>query len=579
MKFLFTFMLFVLPLLTQSQNYVLAELEQLEDEALLEYFNLVESDSIKGELVARVYFDRAKKEGDTIKMARGYDRLSRIFNSEKNIKYADSLIYLTKDLSNITYPGLGYLLKGYSYHKSGNLMLATENYLLLYNISKEKENIVHQLYALHSLIGLKLAWGNKEEALSLQHKRNKLLQNENIIKLIENTTRKDAKKKVKEYLKIKELTSILCYVECYLKLEKNDSAAIYLKKGLKLSKEYEGLYSKSIYSSFIEASVEVDYYSGDYNKVIKSIHHIYESDENIDARNFDFELNFFKGLSLIEIGDDKLGFKSLKKADSIYEVQGIAIEPHQRILFDKLLDNSRVEGDDEKQIEYLNKLIHVDSIFKLNYHFFEPNILNNLHTPWLLREKEVLVEGLQNRNKIYQYALRGSLLVVALILFALGYVIKRQLQFKRRFFSLLKENNSGGKGGAQIKKSPAKTEIGAIIIDDILMKLDQFENDEKFLALNISLQRLATKFKTNTKYLSNVINHEKEKSFPQYINDLRVEFAIQEITENSKFRKYTIKAIAVDCGFNSAESFSKAFLKKHKVSASYYIKKIDKLGL
>ena len=81
----------------------------------------------------------------------------------------------------------------------------------------------------------------------------------------------------------------------------------------------------------------------------------------------------------------------------------------------------------------------------------------------------------------------------------------------------------------------------------------------------------------NTKYLSNIINHEKEKSFPHYINDLRVDFALKEITENLKFRKYTIKAIAGDCGFNSAESFSKAFKKKHKVAASYFIKELEKL--
>jgi AraC-like DNA-binding protein len=56
-----------------------------------------------------------------------------------------------------------------------------------------------------------------------------------------------------------------------------------------------------------------------------------------------------------------------------------------------------------------------------------------------------------------------------------------------------------------------------------------------------------------------------------------VEFALKEITENARFRKYTIKAIACDCGFNSAESFSKAFDKKHGVTPSYFIKKIEQL--
>jgi AraC-like DNA-binding protein len=575
MKFVFTFLFLALTSSLLSQTYSVAELEQLEDEVLLEYFVEVSSDSLLGEKVARVYLDRAKREKDTIKMARGYDRLARIFHPEKNIRFADSIIYLTKDLSNITYPGLGYLIKGYHYQKLGILVLATENYLELYNISTENENIVHQLFALDCLIRLKLAWGNKSEALTLQHKRNALLQNKDVIQLIEKTTRKDAKKDVKDYLKIKELRSVLLYVDCYLKLKKNDSAAIYLERGLKLSRDYNGLASRSFYSSFLKASVEVDYYSGDYSNVIKSVNNIFEKDYNIDISYYDFEFNFFKGLSLIEIGDYDLGIKSLKKADSIYDAQDIAIEPHQRVLFNKLLDHSRIEEDDEKHIEYLNKLIYVDSIFKLNYHFFEPNIIKNFETPWLLREKEVLIDGLERRNKTSQYLLIGGLFVVGLILLVLGYIIKKQLQYKRRFLLLLKDNNKASV--TQIKKTSDKTEIGAEIIDEILNKLDQFENNDKFLSQSISLQRLATKFKTNTKYLSNVINVEKEKSFPQYINDLRVDYALKEITENSKFIKYTIKAIAGDCGFNSAESFSKAFLKKHKVSPSYYIKKIEKL--
>ena len=160
------------------------------------------------------------------------------------------------------------------------------------------------------------------------------------------------------------------------------------------------------------------------------------------------------------------------------------------------------------------------------------------------------------------------------MLFSLGYLIYLKFRDKKRFLLLLAESTNRG---GHLKKTLEKPEIRDEIIDELLKKLDQFERDEKFLSQSISLQKLAVTFKTNTKYLSNIINHEKEKSFPHYINDLRVDFALKEITENLKFRKYTIKAIAGDCGFNSAESFSKAFKKKHKVAASYFIKELEKL--
>ena len=41
-------------------------------------------------------------------------------------------------------------------------------------------------------------------------------------------------------------------------------------------------------------------------------------------------------------------------------------------------------------------------------------------------------------------------------------------------------------------------------------------------------------------------------------------------------RKYTIKAIAAECGYKNAESFSKAFYKINGIYPSYYIKKIEK---
>ena len=574
MNYIFTFLFFTLTFLMQGQNYSLSELEQLKDEELLAYFDIVDSDSIVGEQVARVYLDRARKKGDTIKMARGYDRLARIFHPEKNIMFADSLIYLTIDLSDITYPGLGYLIKGYHYDKLGDLPYATKNYLELNRVSIKNKNIVHQLYSLHSLIALKLAWGNKKEALSLQHTRNNLLKNKNIIQLIKNTARNKVKGKANDFFKIQEMSSTLGYVDCYLKLEKFDSASLYLRQGLKLIEEYDSSRSKSFYGSFIEASIEIDYYSGNYNNVINAINNAYDNADKIDLENYDFEFNFFNGLSLIEIGEFDLGVKSLKKADSIFEYQDIAIYPHQRVLFEKLLHVSRLRDENEKQIEYLNKLIYVDSIFKLNYHFFEPTITKNFETPWLIREKEVLIKDLEAQNKISQDIMYVVCVLLVFLLFFLVHLIYLKFRDKKRFLLLLAESTNRG---GHLKKTLEKPEIGDEIIDELLKKLDQFERDEKFLSQSISLQKLAVTFKTNTKYLSNIINHEKEKSFPHYINDLRVDFALKEITENLKFRKYTIKAIAGDCGFNSAESFSKAFKKKHKVAASYFIKELEKL--
>jgi hypothetical protein len=54
-----------------AQDLSQRALQKLDDEELLDLFNEVDQDSIKAEIVARVYLNRARLEKETIKMARG----------------------------------------------------------------------------------------------------------------------------------------------------------------------------------------------------------------------------------------------------------------------------------------------------------------------------------------------------------------------------------------------------------------------------------------------------------------------------------------------------------------------------
>ncbi|WP_109097198.1 helix-turn-helix domain-containing protein [Aquimarina sp. AU58] len=72
-----------------------------------------------------------------------------------------------------------------------------------------------------------------------------------------------------------------------------------------------------------------------------------------------------------------------------------------------------------------------------------------------------------------------------------------------------------------------------------------------------------------------VIYCHKQKTLSQYINDLRIDFVVEKFRSDSKFRKYTIKAIAQEVGFNTAEAFSKTFYKKTGIYPSYFIKKLE----
>ena len=114
------------------------------------------------------------------------------------------------------------------------------------------------------------------------------------------------------------------------------------------------------------------------------------------------------------------------------------------------------------------------------------------------------------------------------------------------------------------------------IIFQILEKLDQFELNLGYLESNITIQILSNQFNTNSKYLSRIINEYKKKSFVNYINELRVDFAIKQLKANKILRKYTLIALTKEFGFNNTESFTSAFYKKTAIKPIYFVKELEK---
>ncbi len=115
------------------------------------------------------------------------------------------------------------------------------------------------------------------------------------------------------------------------------------------------------------------------------------------------------------------------------------------------------------------------------------------------------------------------------------------------------------------------------IVSKILQHLEDFEKNKEFLSEGIHLNNLAQRWHTNRNYLSNCINTYKEKSFIDYVNDLRIKYFIEHLKENHKrFRCLTIAAIGQELGFSSARSFSKAFVKVMHMPLSQYLSRFTK---
>jgi len=554
-----------------SQNLNPEILKTNEYEHLLNMFNEYNGDSINQEQIARSYINKARRDGDTIQMARGYDRLSRIFHFEKSIVFADSVIILTKGLSHKTYPALGYILKGYLYDQNMDLINSNINYLKAYRIAKRQKNLQQQVHVMQPLIANKIIWGDKHEAIRLQHIREKIIRSKDYFNCLKELTRSNSQIDLNQLYINELLSSNTNNIFCHLNLKNYDSTRFYLKEGDNLLDNYNGLDKQEFIYWYMEVELELSYYVNEFGRVIEIAKTLLKKQDHIDPYSL-MNINYHKGLALYNLGEHKEGLKYLVKADSLVDTYNLNLLPRDRNLLVSLNDYYRSIGDVKSQIKYLRKLIKTDSIAKINLRYFEPSMIRNLETPRLLNEKELLISALEKKNKVsFIFNMSVVILLILSLSSLIYYILKRRKD--KKYFDKLINKTSKSNGYENNKYS---YDISSDVINSILKKLENFEKEQEYLSTDISLQSMAKLFDSNANYLSRVINLKIGKNFSQYINDLRIDYAVRKISKDKKFRKYTIKAIGEECGYRNAESFSKAFYRRNKIYPSNYINKLNK---
>ena len=564
-------LLFSVTVYTQELSNI--ELLSLEDERLLDYFESVRHDSLKASFVASIYLQRGRERADTIMMARGFDRLAQTFSPQTNLKYADSVIDLTATSKHISYPAFGYLLKAYNYDKLDQFKKANDYSYKAYNYALEANNLSQQLYLLESFIFNKVVWGNKKEALALQQKRHRLLLSELYLKKLYQATRESARDSIERYYTKQKTDSYLSFAICHHYMGQRDSTQYYLKIVKSLINTNSSNYINDIKSLYYEISMEHYYFKKNYTTSLKYNDSLV-STGGIFNSNFK-NVYFFRGLSLYDFGSKINGLNYLKKADSIFDTgDRINVQPQDNLLFEKLKTHYSNQGDYKNQIKYLNKQLLLDSLLTIKTLGFESDIIRKIETPTLLREKKEVEFKLASQIKKSKQSIIYVVLLFGLFTGVLLWYIRKQKTYKKRYHQLIDKQKNKLKGTSLSLQSDLN--ISENLIQDILKRLDLFEKQKKYLQTNVSLQSLSKDLQTNPNYLSRVINFNKDKNFSQYLNDLRISYALEALQENTTLLKYSIKAIALECGYTNATSFSRAFYKQTGLYPSFYIRQIHK---
>ena len=90
-----------------------------------------------------------------------------------------------------------------------------------------------------------------------------------------------------------------------------------------------------------------------------------------------------------------------------------------------------------------------------------------------------------------------------------------------------------------------------------------------YLDPDLTLEKLAQQEKVSSGHLSRIINLYGNKSFNDFINELRVEQA-KVFLSDPDYDPYTIVSIGLECGFNSKSTFYSAFKKFTSLTPSQY---------
>lgn len=175
--------------------------------------------------------------------------------------------------------------------------------------------------------------------------------------------------------------------------------------------------------------------------------------------------------------------------------------------------------------------------------------------------------------------------IIISILFLLVILYYKKQQYYKKLYILgihkIKEDNEKQIAIEEIQDKTTQQEhqledVSPLIVEHILTYLDTFEKEKKYLIKEISLLQMARECGTNTSYLSKVINHCKKNNFASYLSELRLCYAKELWETNPKLRHLSIQGMADKVGFKTAQSFSKNFQEKYKISPTQFLKNIDR---
>ena len=253
-----------------------------------------------------------------------------------------------------------------------------------------------------------------------------------------------------------------------------------------------------------------------------------------------------------------------------------------------------IKKDPENAIKYSN--LFLDNFEKNEFKIISESTEINSNFEKLDLKKEMIETQKRFKREVL---FKKGLIVILLILFVIliVFLVKNVVEknrIKRKVNDLIEEfsnkieeknreldsfSNINDIQDIVISEEQPKKQSVTISIDEakemqIINLLKVLEGKKFYLEPEFNQQEVAKKLKTNTTYLSYVVNKNFQKTFSEYSNELKINYVINEMITNPTYRKYSTQAIAESVGFKNAISFTKSFNKRTGLTPVQFIKGI-----
>lgn len=510
------------------------------------------NDSAKASIYLSAYLIKSKNENNWKETVNAYKNILHQSAEYQKLVYADSMIYAAHKTADPATIGSAYLSKGIVFYGRKEYDYALENYLIAHTHISQSQDQYLTYKAKHQIAQIKFYLGFYDEAISLF--------GECLV-----------------YFKAKNprayLNTLHSLGVSYNRIGNYELCTQTNKTGRAESKR---LKNTDMLPYFNNSDGINEYFKQNYNLALSKIKS--SLDTIRPAKNFAIEAvgHFYIGKSYLALQKtDKALPYLLQVHQTLHDKK--YLRPDLREVYELLITYYKGKNDLEAQLYYIDQLLKADKILTENYKYLIGKIHKEYDTKELLLEKHQIHEQLI-REQFYDLVFCCIIVFLFLLIFCLVYRhYKNRRFYKTKFDALMLQLTAQDSGAAKLKsEKTVHLDIPEETVAAVLKELEKFERDKKFLIKDPRLATVATSLHTNSKYLSKILSHYKDKRFVAYINDLKIDYIIALLKEERMSRNYTHAALAAEACFSSTQQFVHAFKARTEMPPSYFIEQIKK---